>query len=122
MCIPYYSIYNYDNNIVKYQALPFNHSFNDNYENAILYESVLISPIDTDTNTETNIYSDNNNNNNNNNNNISVDIVNSLYHIVNIHNEIRHISFPEEKQYILGVIVSITILCNIIYKTFAKKN
>lgn len=115
MGIPYYSIYNYDTNIIKYRAIQVNYSVNnDNINDNIINDSytnnIMAFAIDSnsDSDNENNMYI---------NNNEPLEI-NSLSHIVDIHNNIKHISFSEEVQYLLGSIASIVILCNMIYKIF----
>jgi hypothetical protein len=121
MGIPYYSIYNYDTNIIKYRAIQVNYSVNnDNINDNIINDSytnnIMAFAIDSNSNSD----SDNENNMYINNNEPLE--INSLSHIVDIHNNIKHISFSEEVQYLLGSIASIVILCNMIYKIFTLKN
>jgi len=120
MGIPYYSIYNYDSNIITHRAIQVNYSVNnDNINDNIIFVSntnnIMAFAIDSNSNSN----SDNENNMYINNNEPLE--INSLSHIVDIHNNIKHISFSEEVQYLLGSIASIVILCNMIYKIFTLK-
>ena len=113
MGIPYYSIYNYDSNIITHRAIQVNYSVNnDNINDNIIFVSNTNSNSNSNSDNENNMYI---------NNNEPLEI-NSLSHIVDIHNNIKHISFSEEVQYLLGSIASIVILCNMIYKIFTLKN